>query len=166
MKLKGQLQWTDYLKSQLLHMRPKWATSEAQHIVISSILIFVFFSGFFFFTTGSLIPHISEILLIFLFTAFFFFLYRYIFLPNQAKKVFSQQKELGAPFEIEFSENEISISNEFGYSTKPWKNFIDWKEDRELLIVYHSYNLYNILPKRIFTSTQQIETIKSYLEKK
>jgi hypothetical protein len=163
MKLKGQLQWTDYLNSQLLHMQPNWVVRIMLYGVYS-VLVFAFVSGLYFFAVGQLDTQLSYILPLFFFIAFYP-LYRYVFLPNRVKKIFTQQKELNSPFEIEFTDDAMIASNEFGNSTRPWKNFTKWKENNELIMVYHSDVMYSILPKRIFTDSQQIETVKSYLEK-
>ena len=164
MKIKGQLQWTDYLNSQLLHMQPNWVR-RIMFYGVYFMLVFIFVLWLYFYAIGQFEAQFSYYILpLFIFVAVYP-LYRYIFLPNQIKKIFSQQKELNAPFEMEFTDDAMIASNEFGNSIRPWKNFIRWKENKELIILYHSDVMYSILPKRFFTDHQQIETIKSHLEK-
>jgi hypothetical protein len=131
---------------------------------VYAILVFAMVSGFYFFAIGQLDIQLSYILPFFIFLAIYP-LYRYVLLPNQVKKIFTQQKELNSPFELEFTDTGMTTSNEFGNSTRPWKNFIKWKENSELIMLYHSDVMYSIIPKRIFSDSQQIETFKSYLEK-
>jgi hypothetical protein len=160
MKLKGQLLWTDYLNSQLLHAR--WS---GPGIIVSYGILLIMALG----VLGSLylvavgafpfvmmIPGIIFVILI--------LLYRYIYFPDRVKRIFFQQKELALPFEIEVTDAGLIVSNELGHGTRPWKNFIKWKEDKELLILYHSDVLYSILPKRIFSDPRQVEMIKAHLE--
>jgi hypothetical protein len=163
MKLKGQLQWTDYLNSQLLHMRPD-PFRRIMYYGVSAVLVFAMVSGLYFFAIGQLDIQLSYILPFFIFLAIYP-LYRYVILPNRVKKIFTQQKELSSPFELEFTDTGMTMSNEFGNSIRPWKNFIKWKENSELIMLYHSDVMYSIIPKRIFPDSQQIETFKSYLEK-
>jgi hypothetical protein len=162
MKLKGQLQWTDYLNSQLLHMQPSWGR-RIMYYGVYLFLVFALVSALYLFAVGQLDIQLSYILP-FLILVAIYPLYRYVILPNRIKKIFTQQKELHSPFEIEFTDAGMIMSNEFGNSIRPWRNFNKWKENKELIMLYHSDVMYSILPKRLFTDPQQIETIKSYLE--
>lgn len=163
MKLKGQLQWTDYLNSQLLHLRPDGLVRISLYLLLPG-MVCGFVGGLYMFITGQLeIPIIS-------FAPFFgfvviIFLYRYVILPKRVKKIFYQQKELSSPFEYEFTETGMVASNEFGSSNRPWEHFNKWKENKELLMLYYSDVMYSIIPKRIFFDSQQIETVKAFLEK-
>jgi hypothetical protein len=163
MKVKGQLQWTDYLSSQLLHMQP----SRLVRILLYGVLAVVgcyFIGGLYLFATGQSKFPLSAFLLIFVFVELFL-LYRYVMLPNQVKKIFFRKKELGMPFELEFTDTGLVASYESGTSTRPWGNFIRWKENKDLLMLYHSDVKYSIIPKRFFIDPQQIETVKAYLKK-
>ena len=166
MKIKCQLEWTDYLNSQLLHMQPSRRAKKILYGVLG-VMVCGFIGGFFLFAAGQL-ELLRDLSLSCFGVAIFVPLYvlylRYIFLPKRVKKIFFQQKELSSPFEIEFTDTSMLASNEFGNSTRPWKNFIKWKENKKLLLLYHSDMLYNIIPKRFFFDPQQIETVKTYLE--
>jgi hypothetical protein len=163
MKIKGQLQWTDYLAAQLLHMQASGFVRAVQYgsialmVLASLTTLFLFFVGQF---EGSIIYIFPVFILIIIFP-----LYRYVFLPNRIEKLFTQQKELSLPFEFEFTEAGMHTSNELGNSTRPWTYFTKWKENKELIMIYHSDVLFNIVPKRFFAEAQQIETLKSFLEK-
>ena len=163
MKLKGQLQWTDYLNSQLLHMQPD-PVRRILYYGVYAVLVLALVSGLYFFAMGQPDIQLSYILPFFIFVAIYP-LYRYVLLPNQVKKIFTQQTELNSPFELEFTDTGLTVSNEFGNSIRPWKNFIKWKENSELIMLYHSDVMYSIIPKRFFSDSQQIETFKSYLKK-
>ena len=170
MKFTGQLQWTDYLNAQLLHMKPN-KTLRTINYVSFSVMGLASLWGFYIlylFAIGEWHSSLDSILMIFLFPAIFAIvipLYRFVLLPKLTKKIFNQQKELQAPFEMEITEINLVASNEFGNSIRPWKNFIKWKENEELIILYHSDVMFTIIPKRLFTDPQQLETIKSYITK-
>ena len=170
MKFAGQLQWTDYLNSQLLHMKPN-KTLRTINSVSFSVMGLASLWGFYIlylFAIGEWHSSLDSILMIFLFPAIFAIvipLYRFVLLPKLTKKIFNQQKELQAPFEMEFTDTNLVVSNEFGNAIRPWKNFIKWKENEELIILYHSDVMFTIIPKRLLTDLQQLETIKSYITK-
>jgi hypothetical protein len=162
MKLKGQLQQTDYINSQRLHFRPRWIANHTQNTIYILVLILLF--GLLLFAIGSLTP---LLLIIFFFgLAGCVFYYDYIILPKETRQAFAQRKELGLPFEIEFTENEMTFSNEFGHHVKPLEDFVKWREDSELIMLYRADNLCDILPKRMFADAQQIDTLKAYLKNK
>jgi len=162
MKLKGQLEWTDYRDSQLLHMQFNRVVRFMLYGVYL-VFVFAFVSELYSIATGQHGAQLSDIVPIFIFLAIYP-LYRYVILPNRIKKIYAQQKELHSPFEIEFTDTAMIFSNEFGNATRPWNHFTKWKENDELILLYHSDVIYNILPKRIFTDPQQIDAVKSYLE--
>jgi len=160
-KIKGQLQWTDYRQAQLLHSRPTgWVT-----IVMNVFLAFwvgTFLLGLFFSATGRLafalmVPGIALVAL--------FVFYRFVLMPRQIQQSFSQQEELAAPFELEITEAGLNLTNEFGQTNRPWENFTQWKENKELFLLYHADVLYTILPKRLLSNPEEIDTIRTNLRK-
>ena len=164
MKIKGQLQWTDYLNSTLLHMQP----GRLAKIVLFGALLLIgcaFIGGFFLLVIGQLERPVGFFFPLLIFLGIYP-LYRYVLLPNRVKKIFSQQKELNSPFEMEFTDTGLVASNEFGNSNRPWGNFIKWRENKDLFILYHSDIVYTIIPKRIFTGPEQVEKVKAFLEKR
>jgi hypothetical protein len=166
MKLKGQLQWTDYFNSQLLHTRALGAANETQGIIYPFTLFFLFLFGCFYFATRSIGFTSKYVLSMLVLSVFVYMIQRWVLLPKQVRRMFAQQKELGSSFEIEFSETGMTFSNEYGYHMKPWETFVTWKEDGEFMLLYHADNLYTIVPKRIFADPQQIDIVKSYLKTK
>jgi len=163
MKIKGQLQWTDYLNAQLLHMQPS-GFIRVVRLVIYAFMALTFIILLFMALFGQLDFNAAYIFPVLLLVVIFP-LYRYVFLPNRVKKIFTQQKEFSLPFEIEFTETGMRSSNEVGNSNRPWTNFVKWKENKELFMLYHSDVLFTMIPKRFFTDPQQIEMVRSFLEK-
>jgi hypothetical protein len=164
MKFKGQLQWTDYLNSQLLHMQSGGLMRIVLYGAITIMGLGVV-GALYLLATGQLDAQMIGIFLPLFLMALFFPLYRYVILPGRIKKIFFQQKELSSPFEMEFTDTSMAVSNEFGSSNRPWGHFTKWKENKEVLMLYHSDVLYTIIPKRVFADAQQVETVKAFLEK-
>ena len=82
MKFAGQLQWTDYLNAQLLHLRPKGFIKIVLYGAISVMALGIIYGLYLFylFVTGEYYASLSSILMIFflpVFWLFFVLLYRY-----------------------------------------------------------------------------------------
>jgi hypothetical protein len=165
MKIKGQLQWTDYLNAQMLHAQPS-----------GFIRIFIYVFYYFFFTLtfiGMIYLFLigeygrEKIYLVFLSVLILFFpvLYRKLIMPNQVKKSFTQIKALSLPFEMEFTETGVYTSNELGNGTIPWDHFTKWNENEDIINLYQYDTIIHMIPKRFFADSQQIEIFKSLLEK-
>jgi hypothetical protein len=159
MSIKGQIQWTDYLQAQLLHMKSGKLMSIFLYGILS-FFILIFLGGAYLAISGKFDFLSLTLPLIFVGA---FLLYRYYLLPRQVRKIFFQQKELSSPFEIEINEEGLKFSNEYGNSLRPWDHYTKWKENNELILLYHSDLVYSIIPKRFVTDPSQIEKIKNYL---
>ena len=162
MKIKGQLEWTDYLEAQLLHGKPSGYNKTKKYGLFSIIAVLVLLYGFYLVVIGQISFLLFSPAFLFI---LLFLLYRYVFFPKKIKKVFSQQKSMQVPFEMEFTEEGLIASNEFGNSTYPWENFLKWKENDDILVIYQSDIMFNIIPKRCFSNDQEIENFKKYLMK-
>jgi YcxB-like protein len=92
-------------------------------------------------------------------------LYRKVVLPKQVKQSFEQQKSLSLPFEMELTERGMHTSNELGNNTVPWEYFTKWKENEDIVVLYQSDNIIHMIPKRLFPDPQQLEMVKSLLQK-
>ncbi len=170
MKLTGQLQWMDYFNAQLLHMKPKGVLKIINYVSYA-LLGLVGILGFYLlylFAIGEWHSSLASILFVIFIPTFFlvfWLLFRYVLLPNRIKKLFAQQKELHVPFEMEIAESNIVVSNAYGNAVRPWKDFLKWKENEELIMLYHSDILFTIIPKRFLADPQQLEFIKSLVVK-
>jgi YcxB-like protein len=162
MKIQGQLEWTDYLETQLLHLRPTGWVRVALYIFL--VLAGLAFIGLSYLSVVSQdFTQIETCIVPVLIVGVVFLLYRYVFLPRRIRQLFEQQKELSSPFEIEISDTGIKATNIYGYSNRPWSNFRKWKESSNLIMLYHSDVLFTMIPKR-FCADQQIEAIHTYLK--
>jgi hypothetical protein len=88
-----------------------------------------------------------------------------IYIPNRAKKIFDQQKELHLPFKMRFGEDGLHFENSIGQATRPWEMFVKWKEDKNILMLYHSDVMFSMLPKRLMND-ETIVFVRDQLKKK
>jgi hypothetical protein len=77
--------------------------------------------------------------------------YYYVYIPGRVKKIFQQQKELALPFRIQVDKNSARFENEIESGQRPWKMFVQWKEDQHLIILYLPGADFILLPKRLLT---------------
>lgn len=161
MKISGQLDWTDYLEAKYLHIRPNLGVRVFWYLLISIIL-----PGFAAYAVPSLlrgqgVPELSYVWPILLVVAVFL-LFRYALLPWNIRRVYTQNKELSAPFEHEITPAAITTSNVYGLTSRPWSAIHEWKEDRDYLLLYLSDIQPLIIAKR-FCTEEQVETIRRHL---
>jgi hypothetical protein len=64
---------------------------------------------------------------------------------------------------MEFYAESFSYSNEYGQTKRPWANFIKWKENDQVISIYHSDVMMTVIPKRLFSNQEQINTLRTYL---
>ncbi|KAA3643040.1 MAG: YcxB family protein [Chloroflexi bacterium] len=158
MKIKGQLNWQDYRSAQRLHASPfkksnPIITGFGIVLAIGAVLTLLLAND----------QGLEILLYGLIFGAGSYILGRIIFIPNRAKRIFKQQKELQAPIEMEFTESAFSAVNEFGASSHPWNTFTRWLENKDVFLLYHSDTLYSIIPKRMLT-TEQSDLVRQYLK--
>ncbi len=163
MKLKGQLQWTDHLNAQLLHMQPAGRFGRIIPYIALVVTGLCLVGGVILSVVSDEFP-IELMIPGFIGVAVFAF-YRYVLLPWRVKKIFFQQKEFGLPFEMEITDTGLIASNEIGNSNRPWTNFTKWKENKDLFLLYHSDVMFSMIPKRLLTDPEQVITLRTLLER-
>jgi hypothetical protein len=75
------------------------------------------------------------------------------------------KREIG-PMIITFEEENVLLSYEFGESRFKWNLVESLKESPEYLFVFRTVNDAVIIPKRIFTHEQDLQDLKSLIERK
>ena len=158
-KIQGQYELADYKKAHKLHAYRGRLYSWGNYYVIG-LLIFG--------TVGGSLLAIANVLpwSIVFYPALILGIYvlvQFVIVPQQLKRVFNQQKDFTAPFEIELSDGEFSLKNQFGTSHLPWNAFVKWKEDKEILLLYRSDIMFNLLPKRLLSNEGEFEYVREKL---
>ncbi len=165
MKIHVQLDWKDYLDASRLHMRPVGARRVARWSVIGLVAA-VFICTVLLWILGELTPEIvkswSYLLPVVAAAVGLYLLSYYVYLPWNTRRIFLQQKEYAAPFEIEITPQALLAYSQYGYSNRPWADYRKWRQDEKLLLLYLSDVQYTVIPKR-FLDDQQIEEIRAHL---
>jgi flagellar biosynthesis/type III secretory pathway M-ring protein FliF/YscJ len=92
-----------------------------------------------------------------------FLLFQYVYKPFMLGRTFKKHKDLSAPFEMELSDEGLSVSNPQGRALIPWNNFVKWAEGREMILLYRSYITFQMLPRRLFASQSDLQYLREQL---
>jgi hypothetical protein len=162
MKISGQIIWKELLQAFLLHYKSNVSTL----ITFYVITIFFGIGGF-----GGIILSVTEDFPIqyslpFLLIGLCPILIRYVLLPIQVKNIFRAQKEWNSPFEYEFTETHLMLNTLYNRNSFPFTEIVKWKENKQVCLLYYTFNCFYVIPKRFFTDPQQIDTLRSYIPKK
>lgn len=161
MKANVQLSFEDYLAAQRLTMQP------ARWVTFALILLFLFA------VLGAILGVVaaargdSSLLMMMVPAAALsvgVLLNQYVILPRRLRHLFSQQKDIRAPFEIELTPEAFQTTSATGHARRPWTDFVTWRENQNLFVLYYADNLFAIVPKRAFAEPNAVETIRGYLQ--
>jgi Flp pilus assembly protein TadB len=92
-----------------------------------------------------------------------FLLFQYGYKPFMLRRKFNMQKDLSARFDMELSEEALSVNGPQGRALTPWNNFLKWAEGREMVLLYSSNSVFQMLPKRLFASQGELQFLRAQL---
>jgi hypothetical protein len=157
--LKGKFELADVKAAQNLHARSsRLITWVGYYLIGLIVLVFI----------GEVVLTAMRLLTwtYLLFPAFilgFLALYRFYLRPYQITRSFNQNKELSSPFEMELTDEGYGISNSYGSGKIPWKDFAKWKEDKQIILLYRTDNMFNMIPKRLLHDETEVQHILEML---
>ena len=68
--------------------------------------------------------------------------------PRAWRKLFAQQKALHESFRYGWDETGLHISTPLSHALRPWPYYLKHIEDEEILLLYHSDAMFELIPKR------------------
>jgi YcxB-like protein len=158
-QIKGQYSLDDFKKAQQLHARQA-AASYGTRVFLVAIALLFYISLIVLVLLGRLLwPYLLAPLALLL----VFLLYQHLYKPFMLGRTFKKHKDLSAPFEMELSEDGLSVSNPKGSAMIPWNNFLKWAESREMVLLYRSYIMFQMVPKRLFTRESDLQFLREKL---
>jgi len=146
-KINGQITLHDYLMAHWLHAGRSYVVAVAA-IVTFSFLTYAFWL------------HSLLVLFISVGAALFFTLT----VPLRLRRNFARYKALSVPYEIEITPEVLRHTSTIGSGEQRWEVFTKWKQSKDLILLYQSSMLFNVIPKHYFSSEQQISEFISFLE--
>jgi len=85
---------------------------------------------------------------------------RYWLVPRLYRREFKRSPRLRARVAVEFSEQGMGSSSEYGSTLTPWSGFAGWIESRELLLFLFTPRMFSIIPKRVL-QPEQLSALRS-----
>jgi hypothetical protein len=140
--IEGNITLEDYQNANRLHRSGKGFRSFLRvllYIYVGLILAVVLYQAVRSPSLGTILPFLVLV-------GLFVFIWAYI--PRRIKKIYEQQKELHLPYTMTLDETGFHMKNELGESNRPWNMFVKWKEDKNLIMLYHSDILFSMVSKR------------------
>ncbi len=155
----GRVLWSDYLRAQYLHLRPRpfWERVGIAIVVMGLALLVVAFDRG---QAGGPSPRFPYLLVG---SLAYLALYFCVFVPWRARTLYRRQSGVLSPFRIQADAGGLVVSSEQGEVRLPWMALRKWKESRHLFLIYRSDSLFHLVPKRLFASSEQIEAFRMLL---
>ncbi len=92
-----------------------------------------------------------------------FMLVLHVILPWHARRHYCELAAAHGTTSVDWDAQGISIRGEKGQTRLEWSDFFGWSEQRDLLLLFQSHRLFNLLPKSVL-SKEQLAEIRSHLK--
>jgi hypothetical protein len=79
---------------------------------------------------------------------------------------FRRNSRMFGPRTVTIDETGISSDHALGHNEAKWSSYQDFKETKNLFLLYHSADLIGILPKRAFASQAELEQFRALVTSK
>jgi hypothetical protein len=90
---------------------------------------------------------------------------RFIYVPWKTRRVYRQQKSLQREFTLSWNADGVQSKNANGEYSVSWSDFIRWKENDRLYLLYLSDIMFSMVPKRAFDSEADMDDFRNHLVK-
>ena len=157
-EVKGIIQPSDYVSAQYLHMRPR----PIYKVLGAFISVLVLWAAWIAITDEDrrafdLLYPTLVIAMILNFA---------VYLPWKTRRIYGQQKALQRELTFRFDENGALITTENGQTATPWSDYLRWKQNNHLILIYLSDCMYHMLPRRLFLDPDGFEKLGELLTSK
>lgn len=85
----------------------------------------------------------------------------YIYLPYKVKKLHAQQKSLVNKITYSWDSQHIEAQSDIGSSKRPWNHYVKVKEDAHVFLLYHTDNMFEMVPKSWFPNSEAIDEFRT-----
>lgn len=90
---------------------------------------------------------------------------RRFILPRRARKLFAQQKNLQRPLRFGWDEQGLAWVNESGSGKTAWSDYLKWRENDRVFLLYLSDAMFQMLPKRAFADSERLHSFMDSLSR-
>lgn len=81
-------------------------------------------------------------------------------LPRQVAKIHRQQASLHAHYTCSWDEEWLSVASEHVQAKRRWSDYAKVRENEEVLLLYHSDVMFEVLPKAWFNGQAQMDEFR------
>ena len=81
-------------------------------------------------------------------------------LPDKARKLYGQFKGISEPYEMSWNADYLESRNANGQGKRKWKDYVRFKENEDVFLLYITDQLWEAIPKRCFESASQLEEFR------
>jgi hypothetical protein len=92
-----------------------------------------------------------------------FLYFQFLYRPRRLARVFKQQKDLSAPFEMEISEQGFHIISQYGNELIPWSDLAKWSEGKDQVLLYRSDVIFHMIPKHLLAGEGDLQFLLGQL---
>ena len=95
-----------------------------------------------------------------------FVAFRLVIVPWRSRRVYRQQVSMQRPHTVIW-DNEVMATESAEFSARtPWRDFLKWRENERLFMLYLSDIMFRIVPKRAFADDKAIGDFRALLAAK
>ena len=87
----------------------------------------------------------------------------FVFFPYHSRTQYRQLKILHAPMKLILDETSFRIESPNWRQKTDWKDYRRWIEGKKMFLVYPSASIFQIIPKRAFHSSADIDWLRNLL---
>ncbi len=154
-EFKGIFEPNDCVRAQYLHCRPR----PLYKVLGVVVLALAFWAAWLMLTSDDF--GIFEVAY---FLAIGYFILNYtVILPWSARRMYRQQKALQREMHFRFDDSGASASSEIGNSDIPWGDYLKWKKNDHMILLYISDRMYQMLPRRMFANPGDFDRLGELL---
>lgn len=81
--------------------------------------------------------------------------------PRAWRRIFAQQKAMHEEFTYRADDSGLYVSTPLGQAHRPWANFLRYRENDDLFLLYHSDVMFELLPKRWFADDTALNAFRT-----
>jgi hypothetical protein len=90
----------------------------------------------------------------------------YILIPRRSRRAFRQLKSLQSQTQINWTSERIRFQSAQGNSDFDWRDFVRIVHGRDVILLFQSDYLFNLIPKRAVSDDQASDLVKSATERR
>ncbi len=79
--------------------------------------------------------------------------------------MYRQLKDLSSPFTYTWNAEFLEAQGKSGHAKREWRNYVKFKEDEKLFLLYHADNIFEMLPKGWFQDQAQVADFRLHAGK-